>query len=53
MIGKTTIPEPKLIDFELLPEESTAEKAAQAVPRIVALLMDDLFRSRGRTGVSA
>jgi Domain of unknown function (DUF4112) len=43
--GSVTItnPEPKVIDFELLPEESKAEKTARAVPRLIALLMDDLF----------
>jgi hypothetical protein len=43
----TTNPKPKLIDFELLPQESKAEGSAQAVPRIIALLMDDLFRLPG------
>jgi hypothetical protein len=37
-------PEPKLTDFELLPEDSEAGACAQVVPRIIALLMDDLFR---------
>jgi hypothetical protein len=35
------------IDFELLPQESKAEGGAQAVPRLIALLMDDLFRVPG------
>ena len=43
----STNPKPKLIDFELLPPESKAEGGAQAVPRIIALLMDDLFRVPG------
>ena len=43
----TTNPKPKLIDFELLPPETKAEGGAQVVPRIIALLMDDLFRLPG------
>ena len=43
----TTNPKVKLIDFELLPPETKAEGGAQAVPRIIALLMDDLFRVPG------
>ncbi|MDP9099824.1 MAG: DUF4112 domain-containing protein [Verrucomicrobiota bacterium] len=40
-------PKQKLIEFELLPQESKAEGGAQAAPRIIALLMDDLFRVPG------
>jgi hypothetical protein len=43
--GSVTItnPEPKVIDFELLPKETEAEKKARTVPRLIALFMDDLF----------
>lgn len=39
----STNPEPKEIEFELLPKETEAEKKARAVPRLIALFMDDLF----------
>jgi hypothetical protein len=43
--GSVTItnPEPKEIEFELLPKETEAEKKARVVPRLIALFMDDLF----------
>jgi hypothetical protein len=37
----------KTIDFEVLPPEAEAVKRRQALPRIIALLMDDLFRVPG------
>jgi hypothetical protein len=42
-------PEPRTIAFELLPEASNPgdENHKQAVPRLIALLMDDLFRLPG------
>jgi Domain of unknown function (DUF4112) len=39
--------EAKTIDFEVLPPEAEAVKRRQALPRIIALLMDDLFRVPG------
>jgi Domain of unknown function (DUF4112) len=42
-------PKPRIIDFELLPEAQNPDKEnhKQAVPRLIALLMDDLFRLPG------
>jgi hypothetical protein len=42
-------PKPRIIAFELLPEAQNPddENHKQAVPRLIALLMDDLFRLPG------
>jgi hypothetical protein len=40
-------PKPRVIDLELLPETPDVENHKQALPRLIALLMDDLFRLPG------
>jgi hypothetical protein len=40
-------PEPRIIDFELLREKPDVENHKHALPRLIALLMDDLFRLPG------